>query len=201
MTLNAKDLRTAADARRDSHDYDDAGNVFTQAFHRYFGETAYGEDLRSAAVGQGLYCLLGAALCYRLSGNENRAQNRARQGVLTVTDLGEYVATEPALAGLMYEYRGDFESVDNRGDPGESYARAVEAYEKADNLAMWQGEPSFEWNYAFFVRVVDASTDPLGDYSTVHSDPLARVEYKRENMAGVARDVVDAGQWEFDTAF
>lgn len=201
MNQSAKDLREAAEHLRENRNYSEAGDVFTQAFYRYFGQAEYGKDIRIAAVGQGLYCLLSASLCYRLGDVASRAQNRASQGVLTVTDLREYVTDEPALIGLLYEFQGDYECVCGNDKAEESYARAIEAYEKANHLEMWQGEPAFEWNYAFFIRALDGADHQLNDGKPVHSSPVARVQYKHDNFKSAIEDIQIMGKWDFETTF
>lgn len=201
MNQSPKDLRETAENLRENRNHSEAGDIFTQAFYRYFGQVEYGKDVRTAAVGQGLYCLLSASICYRLGDCRSRARNRASQGVLTVTDLREYVTDEPALIGLLYEFQGDYECVRENETLEESYARAIEAYEKADHLEMWQGEPSFEWNYAFFIRVLDGANHQLNDDIPIHSSPVTRVKYKHDNFKSAIEDIQIMGEWDFDTTF
>lgn len=208
MKETATDLRRTADELRASGAYEAAGDVFTRAFYNHLGNSEYGEYIRNSSVGQGLYCLLGAALCYRLTGSKIHCENRCDQGILLVSDLREYITEEPALAGLLYECQGDFECIASTtasdcvsSQIDNPYCHAIEEYKEADHLDMWQSEPVFEWVYAFSVRVIDASSSTIDNLSVFHSSPSMRVEYKQRHFEEIIRTVIESGEWKYETTF
>lgn len=204
---DANTIRREADTLRERTELAEAGDRFTQASYRYLSLPPYGADIRNSDIGQGLYCLLSAALCYRVAQKQTRARNRCRQGILLAADLREYVTDEPALTGLLYECQGDFQCIEmevtggSSAESAESYARASDQYSDVPTLDMWQSEPAFEWLYAFFVRTGDAASVQVADRSELHRNPETRVGFKQKQFQSIIQMIVDAGEWQYDRSF
>lgn len=86
--------RDGADSRRKSGEFADAGTHYTLASYEAFGKSGY---RGTADISRGTYCLMSASLCYKLAGQDDRYQNRCRQGILIAEDLRDYVFEDGML--------------------------------------------------------------------------------------------------------
>lgn len=198
MSVDSAELRKSADRRRSEGRYAGAGDGFTSAAYASLAESQQQMSVEGTDIGIGLYCLLAAAVCYRITGEKARSRNRCNQGTLIAADLRKHVAEHEAQIGLLYEFEGDFAVVGETGGADEQYDQAAEYYRNYNTPGGWQGEPAFDWNYAFFARVADAAGHDIEDEEYVQSYLLQRIDYKRKWFADIVDDVYESEEWLYE---
>lgn len=146
-------------------------------------------DFRKCSLG--LVEALKASLCYRLDGNDQRAQNRCKQGIIVTEELRDYVATYEVQKALANEITGDFRLVGGIGDYETSYDEARQDYlvfeneTTEDSLIGWIGEPEFDTNVHFMRNLmysVDYEIDSGTELEIMVKSLVTRIEYKKNTF-------------------
>jgi hypothetical protein len=184
--------------------YADAGDAYTLA--AYGGLSGLEGRRREAFdpddagwVGYPLASLFLAGVCYRLAGSDDRARNRAGQGILVAGDQREHVLVHPVDRAACHEWIGDLRTV--AGDPDRAtaaYDRAADAYADAapDSPAAATTRPLLQSNTDAVLQL--SRPDDL-DWGDLHgadgSDALARrIRFKRSRLQSLLATRVDDGQ-------
>lgn len=191
MSPNATQLRKEAEDLREKGEYQAAGDKYTLGAYAELSESDYRMIADGTSIGLALFCLLSAGTYYNLAGQNNRCQNRCKQGVLITQDLRRYVAEENAHLGLLFETQGDFELLGNLTDPNNSYTQAEELYQSVSGDVGWSTEPAFEWNWEFFTRMSESAGHPLSqdEENHIYSDLTRRVAYKQKHFSEIIASV------------
>lgn len=195
MDVDSTKLRKRADELRSERNYEPAGEKFTQASYAALAETQGKISAEATHVGIGLYCLLGASVCFAVEDKADRSENRCRQGVLITDDLRENGTKYDAQRGLLFEFRGDFELIGDLGAPEKSYEKAKGYYSSYNSPVGWSGEPIFDWNYAFFAHMAKAADHQIKDPENVHSYLNKRIDYKCSHFPSIVCTVLESGEW------
>jgi len=203
-------LGEAAELRR-SGDLVAAGNHYTAAAHLYAGgvteHTFPHPDLTRAA----LSTLCRAATCYRIAGDDFRAQNRCDIGVLLAEDYLEYIEAEymgndeiepywfaEIRVGAWHEFIGDLRTIAERDDAEEAYEQAKEIYGEGE-AEFCMGEKEHTRLAAFFRKVREAVESDIS-YESIEYQPLGPtfvdwIEYKRERLPALLNRLEEMGEW------
>lgn len=149
----------------------------------------------------GLQKLLLATLCFRLDGNSDRAENRARQGILIVEDVQQHedLFQYNPRQGWCHEAIGDFQLVAGIGGYEESYDEAAELYRGIENPISWQSEDEFEFFMQPLVKFANSVDYGLDDETeiTIRRRSLEdRIAYKRNHYPEIIDRVLRAGNWD-----
>ena len=187
-----------------THAYADAGDEYTLAA---YGGLAGLEGRRREAfdpddagwVGYPLAALFLAGVCYRIAGADDRARNRAGQGILVAGDQREHVLNHAVERAACHEWTGDFRSLAGDADrAAAAYDRAADGYAAADPdaPAEWTTRPLLQ---AGTDAVLQLSRPDDLDWGDLHgssgSDALGhRVRFKRSRLPSLLQVRVDDGQ-------
>jgi len=118
-------------------DYRRAGDAYT---HAAYGQLAGLENHRREALdpdaqgwaGDALVALFLAGVCYRIAGQNRRAENRAEQGRAVAADQREFVLEEPIDQAEATAFLGDFHTLaGDRQQAAAAYDRAGTRYADA----------------------------------------------------------------------
>lgn len=145
-------------------------------------------------------------LCFRIVGEDRRAERHAEVGITMVEDIREsvpeFLEPDPAAPrGFCYELIGDFRTVGRVGDASEAYRSAEAHYREVENQHQWSVEPEFELQILTLFDLVDSADCDLSDdrRGEIRYKSLTdRIAFKRERLAEVVESVVAAGNWESD---
>lgn len=149
--------------------------------------------------------LLLAALCYRLAGAEERAENRCRQGVLVARDLidneGDFGgAWQPPHVGFCYEIIGDLQLFGELGGHQEAYENALDYYEDVDNHLGWQSEPEFEDAILLFLNLAEEIGYGIDAEDAVRYESLIeRIQHKQTHYPNIVETVLERGELNAET--
>lgn len=196
-----RDLTKQALAEREAKNFAAAGKSYTLAAYAWFGTDGFDHiEIASGA----LVSLLKAALCYRLSGDIERASNRSKQGQLIAEEFKNYGVERDVQRGVCDEYGGDFLAVVGNEQAKEYYESAASTYETyeqsttIDERIGQLSEEEFHRNTIFLREVLAAADWSLEEEQRktieFHS-PTARVEFKRSYLSSVIEDIVASGTW------
>lgn len=214
MTWTSKAVGRGHDSW-DAHDYPSAGEWYSIAGHgRLAGcwTAAREENLSYLLKGSLLQAIVYwqyATTCYRVADEDGRAENRARQGVLALSDLRGRLAEHPAWIGLSWELEADLRiagGVEGERSAEAAYATApdhLREVERSDNSSeslSWNGEPRFNETALYLTEVadgadVDLTLDGLrlrdGDPSIVN-----RTEYERDRFRSLHDRLAGRDAWD-----
>lgn len=149
-------------------------------------------------VGYPLAALFLAGVCYRVAGADDRARNRAGQGILVASDQRDHVLDHPVERAACHEWVGDFRSVAGDADRADAaYGRALDGYAAADPdaPAQWTTRPLLQPG-TDVVRQLSRPDDL--DWGDLHgsggTDALAhRIRFKRSRLRSLVGARVDEG--------
>lgn len=192
-------LKTAHERRR-AGAFEEAGDYYSFEAYTSIGRSEFHEY----EVGAGVAHMLYAVICYRLAGNEKRAENRCRQTVLVLEDLRESILEADIAIGLAYEFEGDVRLLGGLGEHEAAYGQARSHYEAAEatrpvsNVIAWMGEESHASNSMFLRRLAtsidwELSTDTLEEIT--NRSPVSRVEFKQAHLGEMVDELLDSGKW------
>lgn len=193
-----------------AREYESAANRYTRAGRRILADPREGLDPftpdENGWIGQGLQCLLVAAVAARVAGAERRATQRAVEGIAITRDL-ESVLTAPGQRGCLAEFVADFRVAGgvSAADPG--YDEAARRYQNAasqiDSPQALGTTPLFEAAAATIAQLArgQANGEIAVAWEDLHGpDPASpgaflahRAQYKRQRFANrLDRAVADS---------
>jgi hypothetical protein len=204
------DYRARAVEKLARRDYRAAGDEYTRAAWDRLAAPREGQSPFDADekgwVGRALQRLALAGVCYRVAGRDDRAENRAQEGVAVARDL-ENALTEPAQHACLREFGADFHAIGGLDGVGEAYGDAEAAYRDAadsvDSVETLTTTPLFQ-AAAGMLRQVARGPDNgeiAVPWETLHGpDPddvgafLAhRARFKRQRFGSLLARVADDG--------
>lgn len=202
----AREYATAGREHRSSRRFSEAGDQYTFAAYAGLARSEFADVTKLSSA---VYWLLCSGLCYRLSGNLDRARNRCRQGILIAEDLRSNAFRddalrdlrneEEALAGLSYEYVGDFRLLGDIEGHSDSYERAEKYYDRVENHLAWNSELEFTEPMLFVANLIEYleyPVDPDRIDAALNTSLHARLEIKRSVFPDVIERVCEAGHWD-----
>lgn len=143
--------RTTAVAALADRDYEQAGDEFTREGWATLAEPRPGRSPFDADekgwVGRGLAAISAAVATYRVAGSDERATNRAVEGVAVARDLAAD-ASHAVQAACFSEFVADFKTLGDLDGAGDAYEAAADEYGAAagsiDSPQAWGTTPLFE---------------------------------------------------------
>lgn len=200
MTIDGgAEYRELADGNWENNKFAAAANQYSSAAFEYFGER------KVNWTAKGLQMLLQAALCYRLTSNEQKVsfcQNLVEAVSYDAIDShefppadSEHEKNEPwyryeiAVEGGWYEYIGDIRTISSSQNSPEAYERALEIYEQTDDLDLGYSEQVHNRLFDFYCNVAikageSNSCDKIRKMSFLENDSTFSdwVHYKRDTL-------------------
>ena len=184
--------------------YADAGDAYTLAAYGGLSglegrrREAFDPDARGW-VGYPLAALLLAGVCYRIAGRDDRARNRAGQGILVVGDQRDHVLDHAVERAACHEWVGDFRTVAGDADRDTSaYDRAVDGYAAADpdSPAEWTTRPLLQAGTDALLQLSRPDDLDWGDlHGSSGSNALGhRARFKRSRLRSLVGTRVDDGR-------
>jgi len=204
------DYRAAAVGALADREYDAAGDAYTRAAWDRLAEPRDGLSPFDADdrgwIGRPLRRLATSGVCYRVAGLEDRAANRAREGVAVARDL-EHALDQPAQRACLREFAADFQAIGDLDGVAEAYGDAEAAYRDAgdtvDSVETLTTTPLFQAAAGLLRQVArgPANGEIAVPWEDLHgSDPgdvggfLAhRARFKRQRFGSLLARVVDDG--------
>jgi hypothetical protein len=216
MTDRVHRCEELAQEFREEEHLEDAGNYYTAAgYGRLCQNWPIPEDVGSMdlpdgtsprSVGLGIQYLLAGALCYRLSDNLDRCENRCEQGTLFIKDILEsdpiwQEKNSMARCGLGYEMIGDLRLYGDLGGYGDAYETAEDYYLRATPEQGWQGETEFTAIMSILIEFTNSVDFELSSEKEAQIRDLSlveRIQYKQENYHAIIESVISDGNWTSD---
>jgi len=191
---NQQEYRVKADELRNSKEFESAGDVYTLLSYNLLEES---ELEKPHPIGDALNYLLTATLCYRLS-NSEKANLRAKEGILVAEEAKDHIFEEEPRKGLCFEFIGDFELVGDLKNPKESYENAEKIYDQLDESMKisWLSEPEFGANYMFACRVSKSLGEEL-DPEIESSSTKKRIKFKKEKFPELIEKIIEENELKF----
>jgi hypothetical protein len=199
--LNHRDSAIRALSRAE---YTAAGDDYTLAAYGGLSglegrrREAFDPDARGW-VGYPLAALFLAGVSYRVAGAEDRARNRAGQGILVAGDQREHVLDNPVERAACHEWVGDFRAMTGDADRASAaYDRARDGYAAADPdaPAQWTTRPLLQPGTDVVLQLSRPDDLDWGDlHGSEGADALAhRVRFKRSRLRSLVGARVDEGR-------
>ncbi|SDM52701.1 hypothetical protein SAMN04487949_1965 [Halogranum gelatinilyticum] len=150
-------------------------------------------------VGYPLGAFFLAAVCHRVDGADDRARNRAGQGIMVAGDHRDHLLDDPVAEAACHEWVGDFRTVAGDDDKARAaYDRAESGYEEAapDDPVSWTTEPLLQAGTDTVLQLSrpdDVQWDDL--HGSAPQQALThRVRFKRSRLASMVAKRVDDGK-------
>ena len=204
-----------ADAKRIAGRFVEAADYYNAASHGYLMQFRHlspddpfddSEVYRSPKyLGSWGRHLLLAVLCYRLAGNNARAQNHCRQGILVTRDLIENERNfggswQSPNVGFCHELLGDFRTFGDIDGQQRAYENALDHYRDVENALGWQSEPEFEDLVLLFLNLADEVGYDIDAKNSIRYESLVkRIQLKRTHYASILETVLQQGRLDAET--
>ncbi len=190
--------------------YETAGNAYTRAAWQTLANPRPDQGPFDADekgwVGEGLQHLVTSALCYRVAGRPDRAENRGSEGAAVAADL-QTALDHPAQRACLQEMIADARLAGGLDGTEEAYHVAAEAYREAaasvEDPQYWATTPLFRAAATPLQQVARSRAngeiaiawdDLHGSDPTAHGQFLAnRVRTKRQRFPALVESVVEDG--------
>lgn len=184
-------------------DHSLAGDAYT---HAAYGELAGLENHHREALdrdaqgwaGDALAALFLAGVCYRIAGQDRRAENRATQGRAIATDQREDVLDAAVDRGEATAFVGDFHVLaGDREAAASAYDRAAGLYDDADltDPAGATTRPLLQAGTDLLSQLSRPDDVSWDDIHGTGSDALARrIRFRRTRVPELLENRLDAGR-------
>lgn len=186
--------RDNADEKRREKKFELAGDEYTIAAYEALAKS----NLRGTAdISRGLYCLMSAAVCYRLGAELRRGQNRCEQGILIAEDLRDNLFEDDLSRGAMWEQIGDFRTIGDLNGATDAYETARKRYSSSGDPMEYACTEEFDATINIFDRLAEA-VDHEMSWVKFKSSQLNRVDCKITEFASILKNVLQESQWEYE---
>jgi len=204
MNEQASQYEETADDHRLRGEFVEAGDTYTTAAYAYLAT-----HLPKTAKGfcDPGFCLLEAAVCYRLGGQMNRCVNRCEQGILLAEDVLDRVdAREPpkcafdrARRAALYEFIGNFRIIGGLDGAAEAYDEAINIYETEDNPITAYIEQE-HMSLLGFLELLSKGVDADGELGAKWWNEARLTEwvsYERNRLPILLSELDKQGEWRW----
>ena len=166
-----------------------AGEQFTRSAYEILSQWN-GESDRPLA--SGLYYFAFASLSFRRSGAEERAANRAHQGVLIATDASDHHFDNLTEKGVLMEYAGDLTTIGGRENAEEYYRKAAQLYWEDDTgyTTARNSNPLDSRLFELFDRLLRDTDWELEEWFEPRYNYASRVAFKSEEYEKIISSLV-----------
>lgn len=195
MTIDKySEHRNQADRKRRNKEFELAGNEYTVAAYTALAKS----ELRGTAdISRGLSCLMSAAVCYRLSNEPARGENRCKQGILISEDLRDNTFEDDLVQGAMWEHIGDFRTIGGLDGAEDAYESARKLYSSSGNPMEYTCTEEFDAIITIFARLA-SSVGYDTSWEKFQSTQLERIKCKTAEFSSILGNVLQEGAWEYE---
>lgn len=207
---NGQPLIEQATQSRTAGNVREAGDYYTRAGYRKLSDGCF----HHRGVWPGVDLFRYAAVCYRVAGEGDRAENRSRQAVKQIEEvfngrLPDETVKRAAWKGLGYEYIGDFRTIATLANADTAYETARELYDTVeqagppDPIHAWTAETGFDLSTEFLLYSCDATEKHIDEetYFALRTRSLtSRIDFRIKNMEQIVSDLAsqEAFEWSDD---
>jgi hypothetical protein len=168
--------------------------LFTLAAYEFLGECEYpeGRGLSSAsALGDALYGFQSAAVDFLRAGQQDRVENRCRQGILVAEDFRAHADTHTAIDGVLTECIADYLQIASLDNPEETYDEALRYYDSVPESSRWQSEPIFQSTIYLLLSLASDLGDPIEEATQLDAINSfeKRIELKRTQLPSLLTEL------------